>query len=791
MSLVSAAIPSLVNGVSQQTASQRLTSQAEVQVNFLSSLVDGLRKRPTTRHRARLDVADWTTAALHVINRDASERYVVAIQDGDLKVFDLDGVEKTVAFPSGKDYLATSAADTDIRAVTVADYTFILNRGVRAAMTSDLTPTRPKEALVNVRSGNYGRTYAVSIDGTVVASFTTPDGSAASQSPQITTTYIATQLYDDLVAASLTDFTITRHQNVIHIVKSSGDFAIAVEDGYAGEAMKVAKDKLQSFSDLPTNGPDGFEVQIVGDATTAFDNYYVRFQKTDDADSDGVWDETAGPGEPYRLDAATLPHLLIREADGSFTFKPADWADRSVGDSGTAPDPSFVGRKINDVFFFRNRFGLLADENVILSRSGSYFDFWPKTVTAQLDSDPIDVAGAHNRVSILRHATPFNRQLLLFADQTQFVMEGGDLLTPETASLRVLTEFVSSIAAKPAMAGRSVFFAVEKGGYSGVREIVLDQLGEASDAQDVAKHVPMLIPDGVRRLAAASNDEMLVALSEKAANTLFVYRYYWNRDEKLQSSWSTWEFATGDQILSVEFIDARLMLIVGRADGAYLEEIDLDTGATEAAPSGMEVDWVFHLDRRVDESDCARVYDAVANETRITLPYEESGALWVVARPDDASGAAPAGRSFEHTRPDARTIAIAGDVSAAKLAIGRKVTARYVFSAFQMREGDGAPIKDGRLQLLYFSVFYDGSGPFHVVVSPKARASYRYVLSGRLTGADANRLGVAALESGRFRAPVYAQNGEVEIAIEADGYLPVVVSSAEWEGRFILRSKRI
>ncbi len=791
MSLVSAAIPSLVNGISQQSASQRLTSQAEDQVNFLSSLVDGLRKRPTTRHRARLSTDDWSAAALHVVNRDAAERYVVAVAGGDLKVFDLDGAEKTVAFPDGKTYLATAAADADIRAVTVADYTFVLNRGVTAAMSSALTPTRPKEAIVNVRSGNYGRTYEIEIDGASVAYYTTPNGGSASDSVSITTTNIATELYDDLVAAGLTGFTITRHQNVIHIVKASGDFTIAVEDGYAGAAMKVAKDKLQRFSDLPNNGPDGFEVEIVGDPTTSFDNYYVRFEKAADADSDGVWDETAGPGEAYALDPATMPHLLIREADGSFTFRQATWRARDVGDAESAPNPSFVGRKINDVFFFANRFGLLADENVVLSRAGDYFNFWPKTVTAQLDSDPIDIAGAHNRVSILRHAAPFNRQLLLFADQTQFVMEGGDVLTPETASLRVLTEFVSSVAAKPASAGRSVFFAVEKGGYAGVREIVLDRIGEATDAQDVAKHVPTLIPDGVRRLAAASNDEMLVALTDAAPNTAFVYRYYWSRDEKLQSSWSAWTLAEGDAILVAEFVDARLYLVVARADGVYLEDIDLDPGATEAAPAGQPVDWVFHMDRRVDETDCVVVYDSGANETRITLPYDESGALWVIARPDDASGAEPAGRAFEHDRPDAATVAITGDQSATKLAIGRKVLSRYVFSPFQMREGDGAPIKEGRLQILYVSVFYEESGPFRVIVSPQARAPYRYELTGRLAGAEANRLGQVALESGRFRAPVYAQNGEVEIAVESDGYLPVIVSSAEWEGRFILRSRRI
>ncbi|MCI4664217.1 MAG: hypothetical protein MRY74_05805 [Neomegalonema sp.] len=790
MTLVSAAIPSLVNGISQQTASQRLSSQAEAQTNFLSSLVDGLRKRPTSWHRARLTTADWSAAALHVINRDAAERYVVAISNGDLQVFDLEGAPQTVNFPDGKAYLASAAPDDDIRAVTVADYTFILNRSVTAEMAAATTPTRPKEALVNVRSGNYGRTYEIKIDGAVVAQYSTPDGSSASQSASITTTHIATELYNDLVAAGLTGFTITRYQNVLHIVKATGDFSIAVEDGYAGEAMKVAKDKLQRFTDLPTKGPSGFLVEIVGDATTRFDNYYVAFEKSDDADSDGVWVETVAPGEAYQLAPTTMPHLLVREADGTFTFKPAEWKERVAGDSVTAPPPSFIGRRLNDVFFFRNRFGLLADENVILSQAGGYFNFWPKTATAQLDSDPIDIAGAHNRVSILRHAAPFNRQLLLFADQSQFILGGGDVLTPASATLRVMTEFVASVRAKPASAGRSVFFSVEKGGHSSIREIVLDSIGEATDAQDVAKHVPTLIPQNVRRLAAASNDEMLIALSDEAPNRLFVYRYYWNRDDKLQSSWSVWEMAAEDRILAAEFVDARLVLVVARPDGVYLEDLDLDLGAFEAAPAGRAVDWALYMDRRISEADCALTYDAGTGETLITLPYEENNPLWVIARPDDAAGASPAGRAFEHTRPSASTIAVQGDVTAAKLAIGRKVLSRYVFSEMQVRQGEAPPIGEGRLQLLYFTVFYAESGPFRVIVQPLAREPYRYDLSGRLAGAEANQLGRVALESGKFRAPIYAQNGEVEISVETDGYLPVQISSAEWEGRFVLRSQR-
>ena len=46
MPLVNHAIPNLVNGISQQSESLRLGSQGESQINGVSSIVEGLSKRP-------------------------------------------------------------------------------------------------------------------------------------------------------------------------------------------------------------------------------------------------------------------------------------------------------------------------------------------------------------------------------------------------------------------------------------------------------------------------------------------------------------------------------------------------------------------------------------------------------------------------------------------------------------------------------------------------------------------------------------------------------------------------
>jgi len=120
--LISSSIPNLLNGVSQQADTVRLPNQFEIQENGLSDVVFGLGKRPPTEHIAKLSNDTNTNSKIHIINRDSTEQYVVIITNGGIKVYDLNGVEKTVIAPS-LTYLNSTSPILDINLVSVADYT--------------------------------------------------------------------------------------------------------------------------------------------------------------------------------------------------------------------------------------------------------------------------------------------------------------------------------------------------------------------------------------------------------------------------------------------------------------------------------------------------------------------------------------------------------------------------------------------------------------------------------------------------------------------------------------------
>lgn len=80
MPLINTSVSNLIQGVSQQPDSIRYAGQCDVQENALSSVIDGLQKRPSTQFVKRiLDGILEEGAKVHFIERDSNERYVVII----------------------------------------------------------------------------------------------------------------------------------------------------------------------------------------------------------------------------------------------------------------------------------------------------------------------------------------------------------------------------------------------------------------------------------------------------------------------------------------------------------------------------------------------------------------------------------------------------------------------------------------------------------------------------------------------------------------------------------------
>lgn len=629
MPLINQTIPNLINGVSQQPAALRLPTQWAGQTNCYPSVVEGLKWRPPTEHVAKIMHGRLGNAFTHRINRDITERYFVIIRKKRIHVFDADGVEKTVATPDGVDYLNEASPKESFWAVTVADYTFVINKNKVVTMDAAVSHTNPDTGLVFVKKGEYGSNYRVIVDGVEKASKTTSDTVVS----DLKTDTIAASLESQLVTNLGGGYTVTRSGPVIKIVKTTGTFSLQVEDSQGGVSLLAFKNKVQRFSLLPSVAPDGYVIEVDSDPDSDVDSYFVKFvvNNTGDSMGEGTWKETVAPGIPYKLNHTTMPHVLVRESDGTFTFRHQAWGDRVAGDEETAPEPSFVGRKLNDLFFFKNRLGLTSDENTIQSEVGEYFNFFPTTVTQTLDSDPIDSKASHTKVSNLRHAVPFNGSVVLFSDQTQFTLGSDGGLTFKTIKIDQTTEFETNLRTKPIAVGRSIFFVTNKGDFNGLREFFVDTNSSTgiNDAVDATAHVPAYIPAGTFKLTASTVEDVLILLTEGYKPGFYLYKYYWDGSNKVQSAWV--KCSVGDdetEVTFAEFIETTLYLLVQREDGVYLEKMRFEPGRVDPF-----VGYVTHLDRRITESELpSRVYDAPSDTTTFVLPYTIDGETTAVTR---------------------------------------------------------------------------------------------------------------------------------------------------------------
>ena len=780
MALISQSIPNLINGVSQQPPSLRLSTQAELQENGLSNVVTGLSKRPSSSHIANLGtISNLDKAFIHTIRRDENEFYSMVVDTaGTIRVFDKDGVSKTVTNNAASYLSGLTDPNKELAAVSIADSTFIVNKNTVVAKGTATSPTRNPEALVYVKQADYSSTYRVVLTKGVNTSTvefatksSTQDTTSETQNAErgASTDLIATNLntfsgtavsttyYENITDGSaVTGLTVTQYGNVLHIQSTdSTDFQVEVGDSHGGDHLLVFKDETADFKKLPVEAPVNYTIKVSGDNQKAQDDYYVKF--TDEE----VWKETLEPNILTQLNASTMPHKLTKLVSGNFQFDPVTYDERTVGDDNTNSYPSFIGFTLSDIFFHRNRLGVLADENVIFARAGEFtsFDFFRKSVLTIVDSDPIDVAVSSNKVSILKHAVPFNESLLLFSDLTQFKLTADPILTPETVNIANTTEFEASLRAKPAQVGKFVYFASKRGAWSGLWEYFVDTDTDTNDATEVTAHVPEYLNGEVINIEASSNEDMILVQTDNDPQAIYVYRYYWRGREKLQASWSRWTFS-GD-VIGVSFNRADITLLIKRGTDLYLERINL---SVDDATNYTTNNFSIHLDRRVQ----------LETSGLTTIPYTDASVIYI-----DQTG----------------KIIQLSDV-AARLANSEVVFAgipfefKYQFSEPVVKSGEKA-ITTGKLHIRNYAVVYSNTGFFQAEVTHSKRTPYVRNFTGRIVGAATNILNQAGIDSGTYRFGVLGHGNETSIVLKSSSHFPCVFQSAEWEGFFVLRSRRL
>ena len=826
--VVSQSIPNFLNGMSQQTPTQRGINQGEDQVNFANSIVEGLSKRPSLDYVATLDASNVypNTTKFWSIQRDASNQYIVALYNGGIKVFDLLGNAKTVTVASGSSYLTSTNPKDNFKLVNIADYTFIANTATTVLADSTNSAAKVEEFLINVKLTNYGREYKIALKHPNMAQelevqFQLPSGNDASTDSKFrdtdkikdillygtgsshwngsadgigfktvrTDTGATVSSNQGLANYSgfTSHFTFESYDSVIYgkPTDNNANYTVSTSDGSGNTGMYSIRDKIQDFAKLPYYGKLGVILKITGDEGDSLSDYYVKF------DGNGVWNETLAPATSVGLDNSTMPHALINNNNGTFTFQQLDWTDRVCGDIDTNANPTFVGKKINNLTFYKNRLGILSGENLVFTENASFFNFFATTSTQVLDTDPIDIAASGTQVNTLKNSVGFNESLLLFSDTAQYKLDSsGETISPTSAKLDEVSSFEHDDKVTPVSAGKFAYFAQARNNNTAIREYFADDDTLTNDGLDITVSVQSLIPTNTYQIVSNTTEDTLAVLTSDTAdaqtapysgtasatnaNTIFLYKYFFDRGEKVQTSWSKWTFS-GVKILGIKSLESYLYIMAAEGTTTKLFKIDLRNLKDTTIGHGV------YLDLKASVSG---TYDAATGLTTFTSPYGAKTGLIAVDRTN--------GANYTATNTSGSTYTIQGNHTS--LYIGVPFSSLYRLSTPYIRETTGRgllSITAGRFQIRNISLNFENSGFFKVEVTPNNRDKSTTIMNGYVIGTATSVIGQPAINSGTLRVPVQCRNTEFVMDIKSDSHLPVYIADAEIEGYYHARSKRI
>ena len=331
MAAISQKIPNLISGVSQQPDSVKQSTQLRVCDNYYPDVTAGLTKRPGMKGISKLAnaVSDGTWFNIF---RDDKEKYIIQFSKaGALKIWSANnGVQQTVnAVAAEATTYAVHGASDDLTILQINDYTFVLNRNITVAQAGTTSAAQTPYAFVTIATIAYSSTYIITLDGTAFSYATPTSGS---------TQLNVSDIVGGLAAAinGNANWVATAIGNSIHIRRNTNvDFNIEAKGGSAGTAINAYKGVVTSPANLPTQFLNNLKIKVGGTESVAEDDYWVVFRTENNGASGlGHWDETIAPSTVLGLNEETMPHVIIREANGTFTYRKLDEAS-AIASAGT------------------------------------------------------------------------------------------------------------------------------------------------------------------------------------------------------------------------------------------------------------------------------------------------------------------------------------------------------------------------------------------------------------------------------------------------------------------------
>ena len=547
------------------------------------------------------------------------------------------------------------------------------------------------------------------------------------------------------------------------------------------DLMRVFQKSVNDVANLPNQCRHGYIVKVANSRMSDEDDYYLQFRGENNLDGTGSWVECALPNITKTL--TNMPLVIQRTAATEFTVRQFDYAERLVGDTITNPMPTFVGKRINKVLFFRNRLAILSGENVVLSRPGSLGqpDFFIETALTVSASDPIDISAASMFPSEIYDGIEINAGLLVFSSNQQFLLSTDDtVLNPDTAKLRSVSTFNYNIDVPPLSLGTTIAYIDNSGKYSRMNEMANTGREAEPNVVEISKLVPSLLPKDIDLLTNSRENSIILA-SKAGTDIVYGYKYFVVGEKKQQQAWFKWKLNNN---LKYHFIinDDYFFL----DEDNFLQTVKLIQSENDPAIVQDEINYLLHVDNYTTIT--GGVYDQHQNITTF------SGVAWLpsVTTPnydlvilDTDSSATRVGRYAKPT-VSGTTFTVPGDWSGQTLTVGYLyeylVEFPRIYPVRVQGEVQRADVNSSlvvhRLKLHFGKV-----GLYETTIKRVGKNDYTEIYES--TVLDEYDVSDAPYLPEYIKTiPVYEKNKNVDIFLKSSHPAPATLRAMAWEGDF-------
>ena len=551
MPSVTQRVDNYLGGVSRQSDDKKLPGQVKECLNGYPDPTFGLTKRPGFKWIANLGTGTtYDNSKWFYIARSDTEKYIGCITpatynnatppvlqaNGGIFIWNaVSGVQATVTYGTGAQAYLTATTRKDYDVLTVQDTTIITNK------TTEITTKTPPPFVAKAQA-------TIKLVGDVTA---TPYEINVNSTGDITHTGGTNDKYEDILthfetqinAKNISGLTITKTADSLYLSREvSGTataFTITGIGGKIGNKLQIFQDQVSAISELPNESKHDHVVKILssGAASAA---YYMKYTADNGTSGAGFWSETIGPGVSLGLTDTSMPHELVNPSLDNFTFKTITYVERDVGDDETNSHPSFVGQPIQQAFFHNNRLGFISTDNVSLSQSAEFFEFYHTSAQLVTDSDPIDIRAATTRPAALHSVLPTAQGLVLFSADQQFLMSSSTgILTPATTTVRAISNYETDIEVRPVDTGTTLNFVSKTPSYTRVFAMITRGENENPSVIDIGRIVNEWVPASIDTMISSPQNQF-IAFSGQSSRYIYFFRTYSDGEKNVVQAWFNW-----------------------------------------------------------------------------------------------------------------------------------------------------------------------------------------------------------------------------------------------------------